>query len=93
MVPVPFHHNPSSLLHSLLFLDEQGLKLRSNKKENGDMCYLLIMVSGLSAFTGLCLSLPVNFDSGEEERLSTLSFGNIALRMKICCLYHFIVFS
>lgn len=57
------------------------------------MCYLLILVSGLPTFTDLCLSLPVNFDSGEEERLSTLYFGNIALRMRICCLYHFIVFS
>ena len=69
MVPVPFHPNPSSLLHSLLFLDQQGLKLTSNKKDNGDMCYLLILVSGLPAFTDLCLSLPANFDSGEVERL------------------------
>lgn len=92
MIPVPFHPNPSSLLHSLLFLDQQGLSSWAIKKENGNMCYLLIMVISLPAFTDLCLSLPANFDSGEEERLSTVYFGNIALRMRISCLYHFIIF-
>ena len=32
MIPVPFHPNPSSLLHFLLFLDQQGIGFTSNKK-------------------------------------------------------------
>lgn len=39
------------------------------------------------------LSLSMIFNSGEEQRLSTMYLGNIALRMRICHFYHSFLLS
>lgn len=59
MIPVHFHPNPSSMVHSFLFLEQtnRGMGTWAITKDRGDICHLGAKGSRISAFTDLFISV------------------------------------